>query len=564
MSGVSAGGSLRKWAAKTIGPLQANSIAWPVGGIAIMLMLHCVVAVDRAINWDEFWHYTQIHALRDGTLTLPLQTLYTRFFVWVLDLPGLGIDHIIIIRLQMFLCLLVICAGIYQVASRFSDRATALLCVLLYLTAGHVLRHATSFRFDPMAAALLMSSLALMLRSRLGAGAILLTAALAGASLLLTIKSVLYAPAFAGIAWLRWREAEDRATTLVRLAALAVATIGMFAVFYALHSGAMGGSANTNANFTLGNSRDKMFGFGDLPYYPVIPIVAMLAPIFTICLLMVPVVLLRRGLVNLSGNEKTALAGLWLPIVSLAFYHNTAPYYYVFVLAPVAVACSVALPWLVRRYGMAAVSALLVFIAACTWFVDDHSGTLDRQRVLQRTADQIFPERVAYFDHAGMLGRHLKKNAFMTAWGTENYLRGLLPNMRDTMEQVPVPLVLNNDEVFANALIRGADPFLLPADAAALHDNYVQFWGPFWLAGKTVPARAGDLTTEFLVPGTYTVRDGPMIVDGTTYATDDVITIERGIHRLRAASGHDARVIWGDRLHEPLAAPPAEPYWTGF
>jgi hypothetical protein len=246
---------------------------------------------------------------------------------------------------------------------------------------------------------------------------------------------------------------------------------------------------------------------------------------------MVPVVLLRRGSLTLSAGDKTALAGLWLPIVSPAFYHNTAPYFYVFILAPVAVACAAVLPLLARRYSMAGVSSVLVVLAGLTWAMDDHSGTLDRQRQLQRAADRLFPQRIAYFDQAGMLGRHRKMNSFMTPWGTEIYLRGDVPSMRATMERTAVPLVVDNNPMFRNALNGIPDRHLLPQDAAA---------------------------------GPYTVRGGDVMIDGASHPIGDVVRIDRGVHRLRTSGGHDARLVWGDRLHVPLTAPPPEPYWTGF
>lgn len=544
----------------------AGAAFWPLAGVILALALHLGTALQRAVNWDEFWHYSQIHALRDGTLIQPLQTLYTRVFLWVIDLPGTGVDHIVILRLFMFGCLLAICASIHAMALRFADRGTAWLCVLIYLTGGYVLHHGTSFRFDPMAGALLMGSLAIMLRSRLNSWFILATAALAAIALVLTIKSVLYAPAFAGVAWLRWQEAENRNAMLARLAALAVATGLIGAAVFFLHSHTLGQAevVDAKAKFGLLNSQQKMFGFGNLPYYSVIPRAAVLAPLAAICVLLTPAILLKRTAQGPAGAERVALWGLWLPITVLAFYHNSAPYFYVFILPPVLVAAVVAVPVLTRRYSLAALSLTTIAIACGIWAVDDHSGTQGRQRSLLEAADRMFPHPVNYFDLAGMLGRHHKQNAFMTPWGTELYLAGDTPSMRDTMEREPVPLVLDNDPMFTNALHGLPDPHFLPQDAAALRDNYLPFWGPFWLAGKAVRADGADHAEEFLVPGAYTVEDAPVRIDGQDYRAGEIATIARGRHELRAAGDTDARLIWGTRLARPADSPPPEPYWTSF
>ncbi len=148
----------------------ASSLFWPMAGIVLALAAHLYLALTRAINWDEFYHYSQVQKLAQGTLTEPLQTLYTRAFVWVVDLPGVGVDHIIMIRIFMLLCEIIVAAAIFGAASRFVARVPAMLCALAYLTAGHVLQHGTSFRFDAPAAAMLMTAAWILLRFRLTTG----------------------------------------------------------------------------------------------------------------------------------------------------------------------------------------------------------------------------------------------------------------------------------------------------------------------------------------------------------------------------------------------------------
>src|SRR3546814_15447555 len=74
-----------------------------------------------------------------------------------------------------------------------------------------------------MAAAFRRGSLWLLLSSRLDAKAIIAAALLAALALLTTIKVVFYAPAFAVVACLRWREAEQPRNMMRRLLVLAVA-----------------------------------------------------------------------------------------------------------------------------------------------------------------------------------------------------------------------------------------------------------------------------------------------------------------------------------------------------
>lgn len=245
----------------------AGSLFWPMAGIVLALAAHLHLALTRAINWDEFYHYSQVQKLAQGTLTEPLQTIYTRAFVWVVDLPGVGVDHIIIIRLFMFLCEIVVAAAVFGAASRFVARVPAALCALAYLTAGYVLQHGTSFRFDAPAAAMLMTATWILLRFRLTAGPILAVGLLAGLSAMLTIKTILYAPVFLGVAWLLWSEAADKRRLLLRFVALGGVALGAFALIYFAHAGSLAGNSDAEAMKVVSRAGGKMFHFGYVTYW---------------------------------------------------------------------------------------------------------------------------------------------------------------------------------------------------------------------------------------------------------------------------------------------------------
>lgn len=538
---------------------------WPLAALGIAILLHIDIAFNRAINWDEFYHYSQIHLLRAGAPLEPLQTLHARLFAWVTDLPGSAIDHFRIIRPIVLGCVIATAAAIHALAARFVGWRIALVCSLLYLTAGFVMQHGASFRADAMVAACLTVSLALAARARLGLPALAAIAFLCAFATLETIKVVLYAPAFLGIAWLRWSEARfDRATAL-RLLAIPVLAGGFFLLLFLWHSHSLGivdtAPAQGAASAVVERSGRKMFSFGGLPYYIFILKAALMAMVFAAAIVLTPWLLLRDAR---PAAERVALAGLWAPILVLGFYHNTAPYFYVFILAPVAAACAPAAMWLVHRYTLRAVSLILAVSALAVWAIEDRSIQA-KQRALIDGAHAIFPAPVAYFDVSAMLGDWPKANHFMTPWGQDGYLSGHIRSFSATMEERPVPLVIVNEPIFETLFsTRGPAPNFLPADAAALRDTYLPFWGPYRLAGKRVPADGKSHRAEFLVPGPYTVHDGPVRFDGRLFQTRDVVHVERGYHRLEAVSGSPARLIWGERLTPPRAPPPAPPYWANF
>ncbi|MGC1271984.1 MAG: hypothetical protein WA842_15440 [Croceibacterium sp.] len=537
----------------------ATSALWPAMTIVLALVLQLAITTTRAINWDEFFHYAQVHQFLAGTLDKPLQSLSARLFSWAALLPGTGVDHILAIRLAEFAFLATAAAAIYAIARRFAPAPIAQLAVLLYLSGGFVLQHGSSFRADAVAAAMLTTSLAAMLRLRLSPRVILLAAALAAAALLMTIKSVLYAPAFAGIAWLRWQEAGRSRDATLRLGGLAVAVAVLFGLMFLAHSAGLASGADGKAEAMAANSAGKMFALTGLPYYNHILQGALLAPVLAICVLLVPVLLWRdKG----SVAGRVALAGLWLPMLSVAVYHNTAPYFYTFILPPVCAACAVALPLLVKRYSVAALSAILAVNALTIWLIEPESP-LGKQRQLLQAADLMWPEKPAYFDFPAMLGSFPKANTFMTPWGVDNYLKGVTPPMVEAMARQPVPLVVENDPMFSAALrSAGPVPQFLPADLAAIRSSYIHFWGPFWVAGQEL--RGGETRrVQILVPGIHTVEGAGLRVDGKSVAAGSTIALSRRSYEFSADSG-TARLVWGNRPARPAFAPPAPPYWTDF
>jgi hypothetical protein len=539
----------------------AGSIFWPVAGIVLALAGHLYLALTRAINWDEFYHYSQVQKLAQGTLTEPLQTVYARAFVWAVDLPGVGVDHIVAIRLFMFLCVIVIAAAIFGAASRFVGRVPAAFCSLIYLTAGYVLQHGTSFRFDAPAAALLMTAAWMLLRFRLSIGPILAVGLLAGLSAMLTIKTILYAPVFLGIAWLLWSEADNKRRLLFQLAAVGAAALGSFALIYLAHASSLAGNSDVEAMKVVSRAGGKMFHFGYVTYWLSMVKGVQLSLVLALVILAFPIMVWKAAL---SKPEKLALTGFYLPILTLFFYHNTAPYFYVYMLPPVTVACGVVLASLVARYRSISVTALLLLGAGFV-FYNEPPNTIERQRQILRVADTMFPGGVAYFDSCAMLGSFPKANVFMTPWGIDQYLLGGFPSLEKTMASKPVPLVVNDDYMFEDALSgKGDVPAFLPGDLAAIRDTFVHLWGPFWIAGEDIPARASGHAFKVRVPGFYTVRGASVTIGDRMVAPGQFVHLERGVYRASTTGEKGARLIWGKDVKVPAQPDAGGPLFMPF
>lgn len=520
--------------------------------LAATLALQFPIVIRRAINWDEFFHYSQVVRLAHGTLSEPLQTLYTRAFVWVLDLPGTGVDHIIVIRLFMLACELVTLAAIVGMAGRFTDRVTAVLCAIAYVSMAYVFKHGTSFRPDAPAVAMLMSSAWILVNRKLDVAAIFLAGLLAGISTILTIKSVLYAPVFTGIAWLRWCEGGRRRGDGARLAVIAIWALVSAVVVYLLHFSTLPMGSEEQARGILTSAGGKMFS-GNQLYGRYALVAALASPVVAAATLAAPLVIWRS---EFPKPAKLALLGMWLPLTTLIFYHNTAPYYYAFMLPPVVVAAGPVFAISSRRYDRRIIGAIMVASALVT-LVTEPENPIERQKTVQREATRMFPSGVAYFDSYALLGDFPKANVFMTPWGVQRYLTGEVPNMVFAMAKDAVPLLLNNDPAINEALTTG-EPVaaLLPGDLVAIRETYVPVWEPIWVAGRDVPAGERDVAWNVRVPGVYTVLKSSLGIDGRLFSPGQMIRLERGRHVL-STGDRAARLLWGENL-DPPASPPLD------
>lgn len=537
-----------------------SDIALPALAVAGLLVLQLHLALTRSINWDEFHFLRQVYEFNRGDLTMPLQTLHVRLFAWLPDSAAAAVDQIVAGRLTMYAALVVTTCAIVMVAQRFATTATALICALAYLAFAFVMQHGTAFRTDPLAAALCMTALAILTRARLAPLAVLAAALLLGTGFMVTIKIVLYAPAFAGIAWLRWSQAAHSPKSLIALAAVPVVALGWAGVLYLWHSAAL--APPEAAAAMIGNSGERMFALLANPVF--IYKGAMMSLPFVGLLAASVVALARRG--ERPAAERIALIGLAAPLLTLVGYTNTFPYFHAFILPPVAAALAAGVPLVTRRYGSAALAGVLAGSGLLVWLIDG-PGRQNEQRAIEQAVNGMFPQPVAYFDFPAFLPRHHKANFFMTRWGFANYHDAGEAHFVAMLAQRPVPLLLaveprTNPSLIA-AMEGGPNTRLFhPADLAALQETYRPVWGPIYVAGVRLDAGA-QRSWQVRVPGTYRV-EGALQIDGQAYAPGAQVKLDRGTVTLAAQGKHPAGLIWAEIAEMPAGTPPAAPFWTDF
>lgn len=525
-----------------------------------IIAMQAWLIVTKAVNWDEFWFYSQIHEAAQGVLAKPLQTFHVRLFAWLAHIPADSITRIEIARATMLVCWCTTALAIAATAKRFVSGQAAWLGALAYLSAGYAFLHGAAFRTDPILAALLMMALWLLQSSRLDYRRVCAIALLIATATMLSIKVVLYLPAFAGMAWLCWCEDGRSRAMLVRLLVIAPLSCAIFALFYFAHSSGLTVDPASTSAATIRSSSDKMFSDGLLPQARYLFGQIALAPFLASIIITLPLALFSPAL---SGPNRVALMGLTLPLLSVLIYRNSFAYYYAFILPPAVVAASWAIERLWLRLGPAALAGIFTFNAAMLAAAEPRD-TLPRQQLLLTEIDRMFPEPVAYFDFCAMVGHFPRRIDFLTRWGLERYREAERPRFTEAMAREPVPLLVVNHFVLEAALDgKSIDHGLLPLDATALRENYIQHWGPIWVAGKKLASNRSTREIVIAVPGRYTIEGGPLEIDGKLVRPGSVINLVTGRHVIGPHSA-PVTIRWGDHIHRPITPFPAGPLFTDF
>ncbi|MEP3420323.1 MAG: hypothetical protein ABJN35_01190 [Erythrobacter sp.] len=547
---------------ETVRPEQRDHSRLVLIALAIIALVQFHSALTRTINWDEFYFYGQIVDFTQGDTLRTLQTLHVQIFQWIPSVVSSGVDGIIIGRVVMWLCALITAGCVAVISGAFARRDYALTAALIWLAAGFTMQHGWSFRTDPLSAAMIAGSLAVLARERLSMGWILVAGALIGLAGMVTLKAALFAPAFAGLAWLRWSKGQFTIATAIRIAAVPVVAAFVFATTYAWHAAILDGGETAQAASYAGNVGGSMLFAG----WPIYLHFAVKAAILSVAALAAIAVTLAV-LVKRPRDEAIALAGLIAPLAALLIYRNTLPYFYPMMLAPVIAASVVGVAAIADRYGLRALIAYAALSGVVVWAVDGPSR-IDQQRDIQIAADEIFGTPVGYFDFPDLLPAHRKANGFLTRWGIEGTYAGGGGYFRSVLEEETVPLLLTAEPEQNPTLLAVMQELpqavrFRAEERDVLRATYRPFWGPFWLAGRDI-APGDAIPYEVMVPGPYTVTGEAIAIDGELFEAGDVTELERGIINLTNPGEGQAGIIWGDGLKPPQRDAPERPYWRGF
>ncbi len=501
-------------------------------------IVHVVLAYTRNINWDEFFYLSHVYAHLDGRLDRPLQTAFVHAFGWVQYLPGYEAEQISVLRLLMTGFLAITCYGIYRIATSLSDANAALIAVFAFMTSGFVFGFGSSFRADPMTAAGLMSALAIIMISRMSPFQMISVAILTALSLLVTIKAILYLPAFLGAVVWRWKDPGVPGRVIVS-GCLGFVLAGLL---YALHSSGVAPgvgrdtSSNMNDALRTGLLENSLF-----PQWQTFRVWILLSA--------GSVVLALYGISRAENRRLTlALVAFTLPfIVSLIFYRNAFDYFLPYIVPPMMVVVAVG----VARVGMGLVRTIcLIFMLGLG--IGQAALALSQdakdQRATLEEVHRLFPEPVYYIDQFGMVSSFKTSTFFMSSWGVKRYRAMERPAVREAIARYNPPLLLANRILLHIAMERpeqlDSPTLLLKEDAEALRQTYVHYAGVIWLAGRSFTLSSQTQEVSLPFDGRYRL-DSPVsiVVNGETMQSGATITVE-GPFTISGVAGSVVRFIW--------------------
>lgn len=497
--------------------------------LAFVACLQLGLAFGKPANWDEFYHYSLIHAAWRGEEVALLQAPFVPLYNWVAGLEGSSLDHIRLIRSLIMPFELLLVGAVIAAARKFTDIRTALLCGLAYVTAGYAFTQGLALRADVISASLLMTAIAIALHRRLNLLTLGAVGILTALGFIATIKAALYLPAFLAVAYVR-RDEFPRWLWPVCLAGPAAMILAAFA------APELFGSLGPK----FAGAADRMFGGGLFPQAMHWVRQSAMASVFTVL-----TITFAAWLAKGSSPHKAALALLAIPALWPVIYFNSYPYFFAFILPPVAVALAPVIALAAKRYGALALTGVFC-LNAVALFLMEPRDRLATQNEVQEIVHETFPAPVTYIDEAGMIGTFPRAIPhFASGWALQNYRERGEPEYGEAIMSEVVPLLLANcltlDNVFSDNPVGER---LLPEDEALLRSNYVRHAGIVMVAGKTLLQGERQENELFAVPGEYRVEGGPVRINGAVHQPGAIVTLKRERYDLANLANAPVTLRW--------------------
>ena len=545
-----------------------------LGILALFFALQSILIFRLNLNWDEYFFLSHIHTFVADRPLEAIQTFHVQLLAWLAALPLNDPDQIVAGRLVMLLCEAGALFCLYRIARNFAPTEAAVIAVIAWCGAGFALAHGASFRTDPLSGFLIMASLALLFAHRLTFAKAIAAGALAAAALLVTIKAAIFLPCFlAALIW-QCRERDARLAKLANFAAAAV-TLGLAgAIFWWWHTSSLvpvpsadpataAAPINATANAVERSSSildAVILSQSVLPRWDYISHWLILS-VFAL----IPVAVgLRTTITRIKPDpfQAAALLLLAMPVAVLLIYRNAFPYFFPFMMLPVAVLAAIG--WqalerpLWRNVTLAGIAVVMI-----AQFIPAIQQGQSTQRAIAQVAAKMFPGGARYIDRNAMLPSFEKSGYFMSSWGVQGMVGSGHPELANIIDRDQPPLVIANTPILRAALdpaMEWRDLRLTGKEELAMRESYIPHWGDLWVAGKVLNGQSGASLVR--IAGTYTLEcEGSRTINGATTVCGKTVKLGKGRNRW---SGGPLTLRWGEKLYRPDTPAPKEPIYYGF
>lgn len=530
------------------------------------------------INWDEFHFASQIHEFQRGHLEAELQTFHVHLFSWIRSVSGSGIDQILAAREFMFGLRVVTCLCLFAIGWQLYGTTGALVAVIASLAFSYTIIHGESFRPDPIIVTCFLVSALLLVTWPEELAATLAAAILMALSMLISIKSVIYAPSIVLLWATVIAHSSQRVTVLRNAAIFSVTSIAIAVCLLAWHKSSLSTFSSEPISTRLVSTGASML---NAPPKQIFKTTFDWDRSWWILLLLATILSASHAILKNSEQRRTALLvfAMVLPVATLGFYRNSFPYYYVCLVPPAALAIGYLVSLMQEKLssrqiitaGLIAIGIVLSLSRTVRVVQSNSFDSISPQRHVIAAVTEIFPSPVPYIDRCSMVIDYPKLGIFMSTIMTSLYRENAKPIMQSLVERHQPPFLLQNSpglflDLTTSQLSRS--PYrLLEADHEYLQRNYIPHWGPIWVAGYTRSIEQdAPKSINIAVAGPYTVEAKKAVrLNGNVVAPGAVLHLSQGPLLVELAEGPTEMVLrYGDHLPLPQFPVPGRHLFSGL
>jgi len=528
--------------------------------LALVAVARFDLVLRHELNWDEFLNLSMIYSHARGELAEVMQTAFVHLLRWVPYVSTNEADQIIAARLLMLAFVIVTSVAIFRITEIYSSRLGGLIATLAWNGFTFSMLHGSALRTDTISAAAMMSAVWVVLARRPNVSSSLIVGLMVGIGAAMTIKAIFYVPTIGALLLIRLIAKEDRRRHVGLILLSATATIGTLAAIYGMHAATFPSVASPSA-FVARTSGATMFSgdYSNLINYLSASIVRNAG--FWLLAIAGTVWACRFACHHHDRRKGLELMSFALPLMAFAIYRDVYPYFFPFILAPVAVLAGVGFASstvLIRATAIALLAA-----SAVTAYVQGQMRGNAHQRFTLAQIHKLFPQPVPYIDHTSMVSTYPKQGLFMSVWGMTDYRRRGKPIMKEivTRKQPKFILVtrhLLDVENIDPAASQRSQLGLFAEDVEVLKYSYVRYWGPIYLPGLRMHGRG---VASINVAGPYRLEVGSSVeLAGSKIERGEVVQLGAGNYPFRA----DELALLRWAAPPPPSSPPPARLFDGF